>query len=63
MDNQWIRDTIAQATSLLKSIDFDSIVNLAVTQKVLSYTSGITINLQMCGIDLVNVGAQVQLTI
>ena len=63
MDNQWIRDTIAQATSLLKSIDFDSIFNLAVTQKVLSYTSGITTNLQMCGIDLVNVGAQVQLTI
>lgn len=63
IDTQWNRDTIAQATFLIKSIDFDFIFNLVVTQKVLFYTSGITTSLQTRGIDLVNIGDQVQLTI
>ncbi len=48
----WNRDTISQANSFLKSIDFEFLINLLTAQKVLSYTSGITTELQKGGLDL-----------
>lgn len=54
---------MTQATSLLKSVDFDFIVNLVITQKLLAYTSGITTSLQTRGIDLAKAADQVQLVI
>ena len=63
LDRQWNRDTVAQASSLLKSLDFEFIINLVITQKVLVYTSGITTGLQTRGIDLANASDQVKLVI
>ena len=47
LDKKWNRDTIGQASSLLKSLDFEFIINLVITQKVLAYTSGIIKALQL----------------
>ena len=58
---RWNRDTVAQATSLLKGIDFE--FTLGVTQKVLAFTSSITTGLQQKGIDLVNAYEDIQLAI
>ena len=60
---RWNRDTVAQATSLLKGIDFEFIITLGVTQKVLAFTSSITTGLQQKGIDLVNAYEDIQLVI
>ena len=54
LDKQWNRDTVGQALSLLKSLDFEFIINLVITHKILAYTSGITTGLQKRGIDLAN---------
>ena len=51
-EKTWNRDTTSQASSLLKRIDFEFLVNLIVTQKVLAFTSGLTEGLQKRGIDL-----------
>lgn len=59
----WNRDTISQAASFLKSIDFDFIINLVITQKTLSFISGITTSLQKKGIDMGTVFNDVQLVI
>ena len=48
-ESHWNRDTVSQATSLLKSIDFEFIINLFVTHKIFAYTSGITTSLQPRG--------------
>lgn len=45
LDKQWNRDTVGQASSLLKSLDIEFIINLVITQKILAYTSGITTGL------------------
>lgn len=63
IDKEWNRDTVNQASSLLKNIDFDFIINLVIVQKVLAFTSGITTGLQKRGIDVVDVCTQVQLVI
>ena len=46
-DRHWNRENtcITQGTSLLMSVDFEFIVNLLITQKVLAYTSGIMTSL------------------
>ena len=62
-ESHWNRDTVSQATSLLKSIDFEFIINLFVTHKIFAYTSGITTSLQTKGIDLANATQQIQLVI
>ena len=49
---QWNRDTVAQASALLKRFDFEFLINLVVTQKVLAYTSSITTRLQSRGFTL-----------
>ena len=41
LNRRWNRDTVAQASALLKSIDFVPI-NLRITQRVLEFTSSIT---------------------
>ena len=43
---RWNRDTVAQATSLLKGTDLEFIVTLGITQKILAFTSSITTGLQ-----------------
>ena len=63
LDKQWNRDTVGQASSLLKSLDFEFVINLVITQKILAYTSGITTGLQKRGIDLANASEQVKLVI
>lgn len=62
-DREWNRDTINQASSLYKNIDFEFIVNLQIVQRILAYTSGITTALQKRGIDFVNVFGQVKVLI
>ena len=59
----WNRETVSQASSLFKSIDFEFIVNLVITQKILSFVSGVTTSLQKRGIDLGDVCHQVQLVV
>ena len=59
----WNRDTISQANSFLKSIDFEFLINLLAVQRVLSYTSGITTELQKRGLDLADVISRVKLVI
>ena len=39
-NREWNRDTVSLASSLLKGIDFEFIINLVVVQKVLAFTSG-----------------------
>ena len=62
-DKSWNRDTTTQGYSLLKSLDFEFIVTLVVTQRVLAFTSGITVGLHTRGIDLANVVGQVKFVI
>ena len=62
-DGSWNRESVIQASSFIKRIDFEFIINLVITQKVIVYTAGITTSLQKRGIDLVNVDNQVQLVI
>jgi len=62
-DRSWNRDSVIQAFSLLKRIDFEFIINLVITQKAIVFTAGITTSLQKRGIDLVNVNEQIQLVI
>ena len=38
-DRKWKRDTVTQATSLLKRFDFEFIMNLVIVQKIMVYTS------------------------
>ena len=59
----WNRDTISQASSFLKSIDFEFLINLLTAQKILSYTSGITTELQKKGLDLADAISRVKLVI
>jgi len=54
-DKSWNRDIVTVGYSLLKGIDFEFIITLVVTQRVLAFTSGITLGLQTRGIDLANV--------
>lgn len=61
--NEWSRETVNLASSLLKSIDFEFVVNLVILQKALSFTSGLTIGLQKRGIDLADSCEQVELLI
>ena len=53
VNKRWNRDTVAQASALLKGIDFEFIMNLVVTQKVLAFTSSITTGLQKHGLGMV----------
>jgi hypothetical protein len=55
VDKDWNRDTVVQASCLLKSVDFQFIINLVLTQKLLAFTGGLTTQLQKRGIDLANV--------
>ena len=59
VNKNWNRDTVTQSYSLLKSVEF--IITLVVTQRVLAFTSGITVGLQTSGVDYVNVTGQVKL--
>ena len=49
----WNRDTSSQAASLSGRLDFEFLLNLHVTQSVLSFAAGLTEHLQKRGIDLV----------
>lgn len=60
---QWNRDTVNQASSLIKSIDFEFIINLLTVQRIMAYTSGVTTALQKQGIDFINVCSQIQVLI
>ena len=62
-DRSWNHDSVIQAFSLLKRIDFEFIINLVITQKAIIFTVGTTTSLQKRGIDLVNVNEQIQLVI
>ena len=60
---QWNRDTVAQASALLKRFDFEFLINLVVTQKVLAYTSSITTRLQSRRFDIVKAYEEIHLVI
>jgi len=60
---EWNRETVNLASSLLKYIDFEFVINLFVVQRLLSFTSGLTTGLQKQGIDIANCCEQVQLLI
>lgn len=62
-EKKWNRDTVVQASSFQKRIDFEFIINLVLTQKVIVYTAGITTSLQKRGFDLVSLNDQIQLVI
>lgn len=63
VNKQWNRDTVTQASALLKRFDFEFIINLVVTQKVLAYTSSITTRLQTRGFDIVKAYDEIHLVI
>lgn len=60
---QWNRETRSQASTLLKRLDFEFLINLFVTQKILAFTSGITVTLQKRGMDLFEASTQVTIVI
>lgn len=61
---KWNRDTVSQASSLLKGIDFEFNINLVTTQRVLAYTSSINIyRLQQRDLDMVRAYEDIQLVI
>ena len=60
---KWNSDTMAQASALLKGIDYEFIINLVITQKVLAFTSSITTGLQQRGLDLVRAYEEIQVVI
>ena len=62
-DKEWNRDTVNQASSLVKNIDFEFVINLVTVQKILAYTSGVTTALQKQGIDCVSVFNQIHVLI
>ena len=49
------RDAKSQASSLLKAVDFEFLVILVVTQRVLAYTEGHMLKLQAKAADLTSV--------
>ena len=51
-EKQWNRDTVAQASALLKHFDFEFLIDLVITQKILAYTTLITTGLQCKGLDM-----------
>ena len=63
VDKNWNRDTVSLAASLLKNIDFDFLINLVMTQMVITFTSSLTIRLQKRNIDWPSMCDQVQLVI
>ena len=60
-DKQWNRHTVTQASSLLKHFDFDFLINLVITLKVLAYTSSVTTRLQSKGFDIMKAYQEIQL--
>ena len=62
-DKQWNRDTVTQASALLKRFDFEFLINLVVTQKVLAYTSSLTTKLQSKGFDIMKAYEEVYLVV
>ena len=62
-DKQWNRDTVTQALALLKLFDFEFLINLVVTQKVLAYTSSITTRLQSTGFDIMKAYEEIHVVI
>jgi len=46
-NKNWNRDTVTQSYSLLKSVEFEFIITLVVTQRVLAFTNGITVGLHV----------------
>ena len=46
------RDTMSQASSLLKAVDFEILIALLVTQRIQAYTEGVTLKLQAKAADL-----------
>lgn len=63
IDKIWNRETVSLASSLLKGIDFDFIISLVITQKVIAYTSSLTTGLQKREIDLASMCDHVKLVI
>lgn len=59
-NKQWNRDTTTQASALLKRMDFEFTITLIITQKILSFTAGITTSLQKKGIDIAKAYEDVQ---
>ena len=59
-NKEWNRDTTTQASALLKHLHFEFVINLIITQKVLSFTSGITTSLQRKGVGFVEAYDDVQ---
>ena len=55
--------SITQASALLKRFDFEFLINLVVTQKVLAYSSSITTGLQSRGFDVVKAYEEIHLVI
>ena len=45
-DGSWNRESVIQASSFIKRIDFEFIISLVITQKVIVYIGGITTSLQ-----------------
>ena len=62
-DKQWNRDTVTQASALLKQFDFEFLINLVVTQKILAYTSSITTRLQSRDFDIMKAYEETHLVI
>ena len=62
-DKQWNRDTVTQASALLKRFDFEFLINLVATQKVLVYTSSITTRLQSKAFDVMKAYEEIHFVI
>ena len=56
-------DTVTQASALLKQFDFEFLINLVVTQKILAYTSSITTRLQSRDFDIMKAYEEIHLVI
>lgn len=41
-DKKWNRDTVTQASALLKRFDFEFVMNLVIVQKILAYSTSLT---------------------
>ena len=62
-DKKWNRDTVTQASALLKRFDFEFVMNLVIVQNILAYTTSLTTMLQLRGIDAVKPYEEVNLVI
>ena len=62
-DKKWNRDTVTQASALLKRFDFEFVMNLVIVQKILAYSTSLTTMLQSKGIDAVKAYEEVNLVI